>query len=244
MFARLYHAHHQRYEEDLPFWLDLAGQQGGPVLELGCGSGRVSIPLARAGFAAFGLDRDPDMLALLREILPADLRSSVHIFQGDLTAFRLEAKFPLILLPCNTFSTLTATERGAALACVHRHLPSGGLFAVSMPNPTGLARLPKRGESVVEDVFVHPLSGNPLQVSSSWERDRWIFRLYWHYDHLLSDGSVERLTAESRHHLSPAEVYLEELRAAHLLSVATYGDFDCSAFERTSPSLIMLARRE
>jgi ubiquinone/menaquinone biosynthesis C-methylase UbiE len=48
MFPQLYHIHHNAHTEDLPFWLKLAQQQGGPVLELGCGTGRVLIPLIQA----------------------------------------------------------------------------------------------------------------------------------------------------------------------------------------------------
>ena len=60
MLARLYHAHHSRNLEDLPFWQELARQQGSPILELGCGSGRVLLPLARAGYNVVGLEREPD----------------------------------------------------------------------------------------------------------------------------------------------------------------------------------------
>ena len=59
MFPQLYHAHHNRSLEDLPFWLELAAQAGDPILELGCGTGRVLIPLAQAGYHTIGLDNDP-----------------------------------------------------------------------------------------------------------------------------------------------------------------------------------------
>ncbi len=58
LFPLFYHAQHQNYLEDLPFWLGLAATQGSPILELGCGSGRVLLPLALAGHRVLGIDND------------------------------------------------------------------------------------------------------------------------------------------------------------------------------------------
>src|SRR5687768_8287448 len=70
---------------DVPFWRNLALQAGGPVLELGCGTGRISIPLARAGVALTGIDRSPAMLAYARgRLRRARLAGRVHLVQGDI----------------------------------------------------------------------------------------------------------------------------------------------------------------
>jgi SAM-dependent methyltransferase len=242
MFPLLYHAHHSLHTEDLPFWLDLARQQGGPILELGCGSGRVLLPLAQAGHQVYGLDSDPGMLAVLRQQLTPALRPAVKVWIGDLCAFHLGAAFSLILLPCNTYSTLTAGQRQAALACVRRHLKPGGIFAASLPGPDRLRRLPRRGEPEIEEVFSHPLDGEPVQVSSAWERDGQYFTLRWHYDHLLPDGHVERLTAEVRHALASLETYTQEIVAAGMQVSQVWGDFDGRAYSPASEGLIFITR--
>src|SRR5512139_2330905 len=118
MFPQLYHAHHNRYLEDIPFWLELAAQHGDPVLELGCGTGRVLLPLVRAGHRVVGLDNDLSMLHFLRSHLDTTLQPAPEVFVADLAAFRLAVRFPLIILPCNTFSTLSAEIRRVALQCV------------------------------------------------------------------------------------------------------------------------------
>jgi SAM-dependent methyltransferase len=169
LFPALYHAHHRQYQDDLLFWLNLADRYRDPILELSCGTGRVLIPLARAGYRIFGLDNDPAMLAYLQANIEPNLKHRTRIFEGDLTRFHLTEQLSLILLPCNTYSTLDTTERKSTLQCVHAHLCGGGIFAVSVPNPLLLADLPPGDEAQVETVFEHPDSGLPVQVSSAWE---------------------------------------------------------------------------
>ena len=98
--------------------------------------------------------------------------------------------------------------------------------------------LPSYGEPLVEETFLHPESGNPVQASSSWKRSQRTFALSWHYDHLLPDGAVERYTLQVRHALLRLEDYIQEIQAAGLAVKATYGDFDRSEFSSESLDLI------
>ena len=241
MLARLYHAHHERHLEDLPFWLELARQQGSPILELGCGSGRIMLPLRRAGYSVVGLERDPDMLTTLREAMEPGMAGQVELVQGDMAAFALGQRFSLIILPCNTFSTLSAAQRQGTLECVREHLQPEGLFVASLPNPLVLKRLPRHSEPEIEESFPHPLDGEPVQVSSAWERGSQFLTIHWHYDHLLPDGRVERVSTQVSHSLAPVETYLAELGAAGLSLVERFGDFDRSPYTQEAPFLILLA---
>jgi hypothetical protein len=199
------------------------------------------VALAQAGYPVFGLDRDPRMLAELRERLPAGIQAPV--FQADLAEFRLDTSFALILVPCNTWSTLPAGKRRAALDVVYAHLLPGGLFAASVPNPALLRRQPRRSEPEVEDDFLHPLTGNPVQVSTGWERAGRVFQLEWLYDHLLPDGHVERLSVRVDHDLAPVEAHRTELQSAGLLPEGEFGDYDRSPYRPDSPYLILTARK-
>jgi SAM-dependent methyltransferase len=244
MFPQLYHAHHNHHSEDLPFWLKLAAQQAGPIFELGCGTGRVMLALARAGYTMFGLDNDAAMLDLLQMQVSPDLASRCHFFQADMAAFHLERQFALILLPCNTFSALSPTTRRVALAHIRQHLSTNGLFVASLPNPAVLIRLPQRADEEIEEIIPHPIDGEPVQVSSAWQRSAGYFTNTWHYDHLLPDGRVERLTTQIRHTLLSVESYADEFRRAGLRIETLYGDFDQSPYTENSPSLIILAQVE
>ena len=241
MLARLYHAHHNRHLEDLPFWLELARRYDGSILELGCGSGRVLLPLARQGHRVVGLERDAEMLTVLHEVLTPDLEVQVQLVQGDMAAFNLGQHYALILLPCNTLSTLDAAQRLGMLECVRRHLRPDGLFAASLPNPALLRRLPRSAEPELEESFPHPLDGEPVQVSNGWLRTSRHLTIQWHYDHLLPDGQVERISTQARHELASADDYAAELAAAGLRPVERYGDFDGSIFHPQSPYLILTA---
>jgi SAM-dependent methyltransferase len=240
-FPALYHAHHSLHGEDLPFWLSLAQRQGDPILELGCGTGRVLVPLLQAGHAAIGLDNDAHMLAFLRKNLPAGLPAA-QVIQADMTCFRLERFFALILLPCNTFSTLPASACQAMLRCVRAHMRPGGLFAFSLPNPELLRQLPRRSAAELEETLTHPEDGEPVQVSSAWQRGGETFLLTWHYDHLLPDGRIERNSTQARHILRSAQVIGQALAAAGLETRELYGDFEGAAYEEESPHLIVVSR--
>lgn len=235
----LYHAHHMQHMEDFPFWLNLANRYGDPILELGCGSGRLLLPLAEAGYQVYGLDHHSGMLSLLKDRLGENLRQHTHLCLADLTAFHFGIRFPLILLPCNTFSTLNSTQRKANLARVKEHLQPSGRYAFSLPNPTALESISPEGDPETEDFFLHPIDGEPVQVSSSWSRSKTHFTVYWYYDHLLSDGTIERSTVEVGHELINTQTYLAEIGAAGLEIVEIYGDYDGTAYHDDAPYLIL-----
>ncbi len=241
MLPELIHAHHSRYLEDIPFWSRLAAQSGDPVLELGCGTGRVLLPLAQAGYHTIGLDHNLSMLKFLNARIGPQTQPAPMLCASDISRFTLAEHFPLVILPCNTFSTLDEDHRKACLGCIRRHLRSGGIFAVSVPNPQILLRSPARSAAEVEDEFIHPQTGNPVQVTSSWRRTKHTFNVTWIYDHLLPDGTVERMTVETAHQMIPADAYLEDIRGAGLIVTEIYGDFDRSGYTANSPHMIILA---
>lgn len=243
MLPSLYHAHHNRYLEDLPFWLGLVQQTGDRLLELGCGTGRVLIPLAKVGYHTIGLDHDLAMLKFLLASNSQQIPTKPLLVASDICQFHLAAQFPLIILPCNTYSALDGDHRNACLGCVRRHLIPGGIFAVSLPNPALLLSLPDWSAPEIEDEFIHPSTGNPVQVSSSWQRKKDIFNVTWSYDHLFPDGKVEHLAVRVTHQLTTLETYVGEIERAGLWVRETYGDFDLSAYTADSPHLLLLVGR-
>lgn len=118
------------YAEDLPLWRSLAAQRGGPVLEVGAGTGRVSLELARAGHAVIALDREQ---VLLRELASRAGASSVCTVLADACDFDLRFRVPLCLVPMQTIQLLGGPRRRAQfLRTVSAHLEREGLVAVSI----------------------------------------------------------------------------------------------------------------
>ena len=127
------------YAADLPLWEELAKRCGGPVLELGCGTGRVALHLARRGFTVVGLDRDPELLAALAE-RGAELPLST--VEADARAFALAEPASLVLAPTHLLQLFPeSAQRRDCLRCVAAALRPGGLLAAaiieSMPEPDG-----------------------------------------------------------------------------------------------------------
>lgn len=138
------------YAADLPLWEELAERCGGPVLELGCGTGRVALHLARRGHEVIGLDLDPALLAVLRE-RASDSRHSgvgsesealVRPLLADARDFELASPASLVLAPTHLLQLLPdAEERAKCLRCIGAALRPGGLLAAAiieeMPEPDG-----------------------------------------------------------------------------------------------------------
>jgi SAM-dependent methyltransferase len=117
---------------------------GGSVIELGCGTGRLTAALARLGLNVTGVDISPAMLAQARSLaeqLPEDARSRVELVQGDMTALDLKRIVDVVICP---FFTLAHAPAGQAwrntFATAARHLAPGGLAAFHLPRPDIMRR--------------------------------------------------------------------------------------------------------
>ena len=121
---------------DVPFWVGLASRFGGPVLELGCGTGRVSLPVARRVERFVGIDRSAPMLSRLRERFHrARLGSHAALVQGDIRKlpFRKRFRFALVMAPYGMLqSLLRDSDLAATLGAVAGVVPRGGVFAVDL----------------------------------------------------------------------------------------------------------------
>ena len=236
----LFHLHHARESGDINFWKDLADESGGPILELGCGTGRLMTPLRRAGHRVIGLDLNFSALAFSKKSAELDDARQVDVFQSRMERFHLFERFHLIFLACNTLSTLSIETRKNTYKLVIQHLTAGGAFAASMPNPAYLEELPAEGAMEIEDTLTHPMTGNPVQVISGWEKSSTSIVFRWNYDHLYPDGRVVRDRVETEHALIDPEVYIEELNNLGFTGIRLFGDYDRSEYSRDSTFVILI----
>ncbi|HEX6384609.1 MAG TPA: class I SAM-dependent methyltransferase, partial [Anaerolineae bacterium] len=151
-----------RTRPDVDFFVEAAEVSGGPVLEVGCGTGRILIPTARAGVDIVGLDLSPHMLAVCRERSldePAEVRSRVQLVQADMRDFDVGQSFKLVTLPFRPFQHLTTVEdQITCLESIHRHLVEGGRLILDIFNPSleALTRDNLGQEFGKEPVFTTP----------------------------------------------------------------------------------------
>jgi SAM-dependent methyltransferase len=118
------------YDLDLPLWRELADREGSPVLDVGAGTGRVALDLARRGHEVVALDRAPALLDALRE---RGAGLPVSVAAADARAFALDRRFPLVIVPMQTLQLLGgAAGRARFLRCARAHLAGGGLLAVAL----------------------------------------------------------------------------------------------------------------
>lgn len=177
--ADLYDLEYGRRRHDVAWYRELVARQAQDaadpesfrIVELGCGSGRLLLPLARAGHHVLGVDRSSAMLRACRKRLSslnARTRARVHILQSDFRQLPLAGRFPLILCPFNAFMHLyTRADIESALSEVRRLLSPDGMFALDVfhPDPVWLARNPTR--RFARTRLRHPRTGERLIYTTS-----------------------------------------------------------------------------
>ncbi|MEE8442209.1 MAG: methyltransferase domain-containing protein [Dehalococcoidia bacterium] len=233
--------------DDISFWVEEALASDGPVLELGCGTGRVAIPIAQADVPVVGLDNSAEMLKIARtKARRAGLNTkALRFVRGDMRDFSLGQTFPLIIIPFRSFQVLlSVADQYRALATIEKHLAPGGklVFSLFVPDLELLAGDPSivRYDHEVTD----PATGHQLSVS---HQNR--------YDNFNQVGNVRTIIEEVD---KRGEVvckvykdfqmrYLYRFEAQNLLSACgyqvldVYGSFQREPLDESSTEMIWVA---
>jgi SAM-dependent methyltransferase len=251
--ADLYdHVAPYRTRPDVTFFVDEAKKAAGPVLEIGCGTGRVLIPTARAGARVVGLDASRGMLDVCRQRLagePPAVQGRARLVEGDMRDFALGETFALVTIPFRPFQhLLTVEDQLACLAAVRRHLADDGTFILDLFNPSleFMVQQPLGVEFGDEPEFTTPDGRGVVrrQKRVAHDRARQIgeFELIYHVRH--PDGGEERLVQAF-----PMR-YLFRFEAEHLLARAgfavehLYADYERRPYGSVYPGeLVFVARK-
>lgn len=224
--------------DDVDFYRECARQAKGPILELGCGTGRVLLPLALDGAEVVGVDLSPPMLAICKDklaALPADARQRVHLVHADMARFAFDRRFTLILAPFRGFQhLLTVEEQLACLQCVRDHLAPDGRFVLDLFDPDYEMLLgPFPSEWIVDFDVSEPDGSRLIRRSRIVDHDkrRQIQHVEFQFMLTRADGTTETSMAafpmrcifatEAKHLLARAGLTIETL----------YGDFDRSPYQ-------------
>lgn len=241
-----------RERTDVAFYVDTAKQHGGPVLEVGCGTGRVLIPTARAGIEIVGVDLSSSMLDVCRQRLadePADVQVRARVVEADMRDFSLGETFALATIPFRPFQHLISVgEQLACLASIRRHLEPGGRLVLDVFNPMleSLTRDNLGEEMGEEPVFTTPDGRQVTRWYRTLARDfhQQVIHVELIYYVSHPDGRQERLV-----HAFPMR-YFFRYEMEHLLArcgfevLEVLADFDRKPYGSIYPGdLIFLAQK-
>lgn len=233
---------------DLPFYLSAAREFGDPVLDLGCGTGRITLALAEAGHRATGLDISENMLERAeqkRNALPREARERLHLVEGDMTGFDLGEKFRLVIIPFRPFQHLLETRQQLeCLAAVRKHLAPGGRLVLDVFH-TDARRIHDPAFLEETTVAEYDMSaGRRVRLTervTAFHRAMQQNAVEMIYNVRHADGREERLV------MAWSLRYFFRYEVEHLLAragfrvAALYGNFGRSALKDDSPEMIFTA---
>ena len=229
-------------EGDVQFYIEEAGKAGSPILEIGCGTGRILLPIAESGVSIVGLDRAPAMLLLLRQKLAkysSDTQGRVELIEGDMRNFSLSRRFKLVTIPYRALlHLLTPKDQRQALLCIREHLTDDGHLIFNIFDPSLeiiAAHLAPLGSALKKDSeFIHPDTGHRVIVwdTRQYDPEQQVLEQYFIFEELDDEGKV---IAKTYSPLTLRYVYRYEMR--YLLELcgykieALYGDFRRGPFQ-------------
>ncbi len=237
-----YEFHHEDYVQDIDYYVGLAEefQDRGPILELGCGTGRLTLPMAYAGAEVVAVDLNPALLEHMETKLQAkgnkELKQRVYPRQADILELDLERRFPLVLLPFNTLQHFhTMNEILGVMACVKRHLEPEGLFVLDVATPDIEYLADAGGRRSARETLLHPHDGTPWYFQERHEYDathqvNYAFHIYRKVGKNGRAIGKETVMVLKQRQFFPQELDFI-LQAAGFQIEQKWGDFEGSLFE-------------
>ncbi|MYB49170.1 MAG: class I SAM-dependent methyltransferase [Dehalococcoidia bacterium] len=247
-WADVYDSIYAYVREDIPFYVQEAVRSGGPVLELGCGTGRVTLPITQSGVDIVGLDNSDAMLERARgkAALLEEGDGSIDLHMGDMREFSLDRTFPLAIIPFRGFLALLSVEdQVRCLTAIREHLEPDGrlIFNIFVPDPQMLVE--------DEDAAFHlrdvtdPDTG---RTSVVWQQTRVDTFNQVLSVRLIVDEIDETGIVGKRFYRDYQIRYTHRIEILHLLErcgfevVDLYGDFDYSPFDEDSGEMVWVAK--
>jgi SAM-dependent methyltransferase len=249
LFAPLYDLVHSDLTDDIEMYLNFAARCDGPVLELGSGSGRVSVALAKAGFDVTGIDESAAMLALAREhAADAGVAGRVRFEQCDVRRFaiaersQIAQQFALAIYPLNGFLHLTTGEdQHAALSNIHQALLPEGLLVVDLPNPHVTFEPDLDGQMILRRQFRSPEGHTWMSmVSTQTDLASQIQHMLLAYERMDDEGIVHRVTAQMDLRFAYRYEIEYLLRQVGFKVDDVYGTYDLDPYEGDSPNMVFV----
>jgi 2-polyprenyl-3-methyl-5-hydroxy-6-metoxy-1,4-benzoquinol methylase len=231
----------ERSAPRIAFYCDLTKTVGGPVLEIACGSGLVTIPIAAQGLAVTGVDLARSMLEHARR--KADSQGLyIRWVEADARSFELGTRYPFIFITGNAFQAfLRREDQEALLAAVKRHLAPQGVFAFETRNPSG-HDLTNRSEEEFDQSYTS-VEGHLVSVTFTQAYDPIAQVMYWTSYRRWNDGERDH---EKQTHIACRFTYPQELESLLHYNgfeiIQQYGSWKKEALSASSPGIISICK--
>jgi SAM-dependent methyltransferase len=227
--------------EDFSFWVSLAEKYGRSILELACGTGRITIALAKAGFKVTGIDYGDGMIKEAR-VKSAKAGVEIEWVKGDMRDFNLSKKFSLIFLAANALChLLTLDDFEACMSAVRKHLAENGKFVISVFVPKNELLINKPGERFPFSEYEDPDGRGRIVVTESYE-----YEANTQIKKIKTYHSIPGEEAEIEGELNMRMYFPQELDALlkynGFVIENKYGSEDRKEFDRDSETQLIVCR--
>jgi ubiquinone/menaquinone biosynthesis C-methylase UbiE len=231
----------ERSAPRIAFYCELAESFGGPVLEIACGSGLVTIPIAATGLDVTGIDLALPMLEHARKKAEQQ-NQNIRWVEADARSLELGMQYQFILLTGNAFQAfLRREDQEALLASVKRHLAPKGIFAFETRNPSS-HDLTNQPQEEFDQSYVS-VDGYQVSVYFTQYYDPVAQVMYWTSYRRWNDGTRDH---NKETHIACRFTYPQELEALlhynGFQAIQQYGNWDKETFSPSSPSIISICR--
>jgi SAM-dependent methyltransferase len=222
-----------------------AGRMGHPVLELACGTGRLTIPIAQSGVEIVGLDLSPSMLAHARTKAET-ARTEIEFVEGDCRSFDLGRKFALIFMAFNSMQHLhDYASLSGLFASVHKHLADDGRFVFDVFNPKIEILARSAGERRLEREYQDPdgRGTTAFEYSATYDDSSQVSRIRCYFVRRGANGEEDEVREEGLHLRSffPQELDLL-VRSQGFEVLEKFGNFERKKFGSGDPKQVVVCK--
>ncbi len=231
--------------EDSGFYVGLAKMTGGPVLDAMCGTGRMTIPIARVGAEVVGVDLQQKMLDELKRKLrrvPERVRSQVRLIRGDIMKNNLGGPYELVVFPWGSLSEIpTVDDMARVMKNVSAHMKDGGILALHLDNPNDVR--PTR--EIFKGVQIDN-NGDEISMYQRTARRRGFqntYDLHFRYEIVPQRGLPRQLKTVVTLTFPTKRQITRMIRDAGLHILKIYGDYDFRPATRDCKQFIVIARK-
>lgn len=247
-FARFYDLEYGHKENDIDFYLDVAEEIGGPVLEIGVGTGRIALPLVEEGIKVVGIDNSAEMIKIAQknlEDVPKEFFQNLTLVQQDMKELDIKQKFPLCIIPFRAFlHNLTQKDQLITLERIYQHLEPGGILAFDLFVPLySVISNDEWLDEIEEDELAYENSGLTISTHVKHNPVNQLMEIKNTYKTRTIDGQLETCEASMTYRYVFRYEMEALLTAAGFETLYVWGGFEQQPYDYVSGIMVFVVQK-